>query len=332
MYTCPNCADAPARQQRQTQANDFLYDLFNPPRASGAAFVVTDPSVFAIRRPTRDEIAFVAAAIAQGIPVDSLGAFITSIGGRDQIGQAPGSGATLGRQFVVEQNRVPVADTSDVGWVDQRSSIYNQFDASLNSRGSVYRTNFMGAASDVTDLVGLSGAQAVATIFGWVPFTERALIFNENALADIRSLGVGLHNDINRPTYEALYNGNSNFRLSSGVMLGAVAQGGTRALDHALVKAEQTYVQSFLTSLTPERRANLISETNSSLNGPLADPATKEARRRLGGTIDFANQAHRELIGRITVDNVAKARSRLPAVRPPVTRPCRVTTSAGGCG
>jgi LPS O-antigen subunit length determinant protein (WzzB/FepE family) len=81
-----------------------------------------------------------------------------------------------------------------------------------------------------------------------------------------------------------------------------------QSLDYALVHAEQTYVQNYLDKMPPHRRANLIAQSNAALNGSYASAATVEARQRLDGKIDFANQAHRELIGRITVEMLKTSR------------------------
>lgn len=120
---------------------------------------------------------------------------------------------------------------------------------------------------------------------------------------------MGLFNDVNRPTYEALFFGNRNFSLPSGETIGAAAAGGTQALDYALVRAEQTYVQNFLDRLPAERRANLIAQSNAALNG-IGQPfgVNEEAQRLLGRPIDFGSQSDRELIGRLTVNESAASR------------------------
>jgi len=182
--------------------------------------VITDPNSFALREPTREEIAFVASAISQGVPVDQLDEFVTSIGGRDKISETPGAGAMLARQFVVAQNVVPADETSLTNFITVRSGIYGEFDDSLNSRGSVYNTDFFGAAEDVTGPFGLGGAQIASALI--------SNPFNNMALADLKIIGVGLYNDVNRPTYEALYYGNANFVLASGTTVAAAAQGELR--------------------------------------------------------------------------------------------------------
>lgn len=120
-----------------------------------------------------------------------------------------------------------------------------------------------------------------------------------------------MYRDVNRPTYEALYYGNGNFALQSGVTVRDASVGGTQNLDYALVHAEQTYVQRFIDGLSPTRRANLIAQSNAALNGragQFLSPELAEAARLLGRPINFANQSDRELIGRITVNIATKNR------------------------
>ena len=176
--------------------------------------------------------------------------------------------------------------------VFRRSLIYSSMDQSVASSGSVYHTNFFSAASDVTSLLGLTGAQAVSMLTSPVG----AWPFSPVTLRNMQQLGGDLYQYVNVPLYRAVYNGNSDFRLQTGVTLGSVASHGTSFLDYSLVHNEQTYVQRFLNRLPAYQRTTMINEANNAINLSISRP-TVQAVDSLGHPFNFANQLDREAIG-----------------------------------
>ena len=317
------CGAAPVGQQNCAQDRDLdrlgvafgnainAQDTKLRQAAEGSLTAALNPSRFLpvsqgggapLTRPSPSQINFLLdAGRLAGVPAEDLPAFINFLGGVSNIGANGQTPAQAGQAFNVAHNFVALPATDN--FVLSRSFAYGSLDASLNSRGSAYRTNFFGAAEDVTDTTGLTLAQFGSSLVG-NPYSG-------TALDDIRALGLGLYRDVNRPTYEALYRGNGDFMLSSGVSLRNAGAGNTQSLDYALVRSEQTYVQNFLDGLPPARRANLIAQSNAALNGRAGQffsPDIAEAARLLGRPINFANQSDRELIGRITVNMAAKSR------------------------
>jgi hypothetical protein len=188
----------------------------------------------------------------------------------------------------------PFGLTERVENVARRSAIYGTLDQALSSPGTVYRSNFFGAASSVTGIVGLTGGQMTSTVVGYP--------FDATSLRHIQRLGADLYQYVNIPLFNALYDGQNNFRLLNGSTLGSLTRGTTRQLDYALVRNEQTHVQRFLDRLPAAERRNLISQSNEAMSlSP--SPTVREAIQSLGEPFDFGNQAHRETIGRAMVNS-----------------------------
>jgi hypothetical protein len=188
----------------------------------------------------------------------------------------------------------PSGLTERVENIARRSVIYDTLDRALSSPGTVYRSNFFGAASSVTGIVGLTGGQITSTVAGYP--------FDATSLRHIQRLGADLYQYVNVPLFNALYDGNNNFRLANRSTLGSLTRGTTQQLDYALVRNEQTHVQRFLDRLPEAERRNLISQSNEAMSlSP--SPTVREAIRGLGEPFDFGNQSHREAIGRAMVNS-----------------------------
>jgi hypothetical protein len=194
-----------------------------------------------------------------------------------------------------------VYTVDELDYVALRSVEYDILDSSLNSSGSVYRTNFFEAAADVTGFFGLTGGQAAGTL---------GFLYSADSLEALQTIGAGLWRDVNLPVYRALYNGDDNYRLLNGQTIGAINSGNTiLEVDIALVRNEQTYVQRQLNSLPASQRNGLIRDSNAILNNPrLAPPAVTEAIRTLGRPIDFGNYNDRVLIGTNAVTSIGRGR------------------------
>lgn len=105
------------------------------------------------------------------------------------------------------------------------------------------------------------------------------------------------------------------------------SSGSVASNDAAFVHYEQSIVQERLDEMkvdSPFGYKTLVSYSNSALNGPLADPNFRRARdaavKQIGGPIDFANQSHREALGRAAAE-VARQ----------VGRPCTGTHIGRAC-
>jgi len=120
----------------------------------------------------------------------------------------------------------------------------------------------------------------------------------------------------------------SNLQRAELIKSGKLASlGSVASNDAAFVHYEQSIVQSQLDEMktdSPIGYKTLVLYSNSALNGPLADPNFRRARdaavREIGGPIDFANQSHRETLGR-AVAEVARQ----------VGRPCTGTHIGRAC-
>lgn len=103
-----------------------------------------------------------------------------------------------------------------------------------------------------------------------------------------------------------------NLQMAGSIRNGSFMPGASSAQrDAAFVHSEQSFVQGRLDQLktdSPGRYALLIEGANAALNSPASgtDPnfakALNLASGRVGGTLDFANQGHREAIGRAAID------------------------------
>jgi hypothetical protein len=184
--------------------------------------------------------------------------------------------------------------------VVERNFIYGNLNDAVNSLGSVYKTNFFNAATEVTGLFGLTGAQIASTVAGSP--------YDETTLGHIRTLGANLYRDVNVPLFNALYYGNDSFRLANGSTVGSITNNGVRNVDYALVHNEQSYVQRFIDALPPTDRANFIRQSTEALQsaripaslGNRVSPTTSAivaVLDRYGSSFDFNNQSHREAIG-----------------------------------
>ena len=185
---------------------------------------------------------------------------------------------------------------SRIDLVYYRSVIYSTLDSALNSPGSAYNSSFFAAASDVTGITALTGAQLSSTLtnaFGVESFYDPVTLDN------VRRLGGDLYQYVNVPLFRALYHGDDNFKFMNGQTLGSVAQGGTLKLDYAIVHNEQTYVQSFLNKLPAGQRAAFISQSNDALS--LSGGVVQQTMKNLDHPFNFGNQADREAIGRALV-------------------------------
>jgi uncharacterized protein RhaS with RHS repeats len=112
--------------------------------------------------------------------------------------------------------------------------------------------------------------------------------------------------------------------------------GSVRDNDYAFVRFEQTFVQEALNGLRtsdPDQYASVIAGANKLLNndpvgalGRASDPnfakGLAAAREALGGTIDFANQEHRETLGRAITDVAREARSVCTSTGTRIARRC----------
>lgn len=177
----------------------------------------------------------------------------------------------------------------------------------MNSPGSVYKTNFFYAASEVTGIFGLSGAQTIATV------TDR--LYDDVTLGHLRTLGANLYRDVNAPLFKALYYGDDSVKLADGSTVGAITNDGVKNVDYALVHNEQTYVQRFIEALPQVERRNFIAQSTEALNlarlpaqgGNRVSPASVAivaVLDRYGSSFDFGNQKQREAIGIALVDLV----------------------------
>lgn len=104
-----------------------------------------------------------------------------------------------------------------------------------------------------------------------------------------------------------------NLQLAGAIRGGSFMPGASSAQrDAAFVHSEQSFVQGRLDQLkadSPDRYGALIQGANNMLNSPAADitdpnfaKALNIASGRVGGALDFANQGHREAIGRAAIE------------------------------
>ena len=202
----------------------------------------------------------------------------------DPVTANSGTGANFNRywyannnpyRFVDPDGRLCMPIGSDSEMCD-RSLRYESMDEESALRGF---TRFFGAASVVTNVLG--------TIRGVGP--------NAKFMTQLsRKLETA-----NSQRAELIRNG----QLPS---LGAVSLN-----DAAFVRYEQSIVQAELDTMkidAPLGYRTLVSYSNAALNGRIVDPNFRRARdaavKHIGGPIDFANQEHREVLGRATADVV----------------------------
>ncbi len=243
-------------------------------------------------------VASLVAAIAQGAGLDASVATTAAIIESEDNGNNRNRVSVF---FRILFQPIALNRTSDN--VVERNFIYGNLNDAVNSLGSVYKTNFFNAATDVTGIFGLSGAQIASTAAGSP--------YDETTLDHIRTLGSNLYRDVNVPLFNALYYGNDSFRLANGSTVGSITNNGVRNVDYALVHNEQTYVQRFIEGLPPTDRANFIRQSTEAVTLTfLGDNAASilgivssnvdtinRVIRSLGEPFNFANQRHREAIG-----------------------------------
>jgi RHS repeat-associated protein len=97
--------------------------------------------------------------------------------------------------------------------------------------------------------------------------------------------------------------------------------GSIEANDNAMVHFEQSAVQDYLDGMDAGVRDAFVSDMNDFLNtdhpgvrfgralDPMVSDSIRAVREELGGDIDFANQEHREMIGREVVSRVREERT-----------------------
>jgi filamentous hemagglutinin len=245
-------------------------------------------------------VASLVAAIAQGAGLDASVATTAAIIETEDNGNNRNRVSAF---FRILFQPIALNRTSDN--VVERNFIYGNLNDAVNSLGSVYKTNFFNAASEVTGIFGLSGAQSVATATG--------NIYDETTLGHIRTLGANLYRDVNVPLFNALYYGNDSFTLANGSTVGSITNNGVRNVDYALVHNEQSYVQRFIEALPPTDRANFIRQSTEALQlarlpasaGNIVSPASVAivaVLDRYGSSFSFGNQTHREAIGTALVN------------------------------
>lgn len=172
-----------------------------------------------LKQASPEQIAALTSAIAEGgLLKNEIGEFVSSIGGIENL-QNIEEPATAARQFIIDSNFVDLSQSrfllpDERDYVFSRSVRYGELDESLNSRGSIYQTDFFAAAEDVTDVGGLTGGQFLASL------TLGNALYDLDALEDLQSIGSGLYSDFNQPVYEALYYGDDSYYLANWSKLG----------------------------------------------------------------------------------------------------------------
>lgn len=173
----------------------------------------------------------------------------------------------------------------------QRADLYGKFDAKVSGT-----TRFFAAASATSQALA-NLASPLVWAFGFSGASDSTKAFLSATNQNLESM---------------------NKAMVSAVEIGLL---GGENLDVTLVQNEQTIVQGGLDKLQgsdPTGYGNLINEANSLLNpqgftatlGSLAptDSAFAQVldavRKDLGGTIDFANQSHREAIGNKLIEHI----------------------------